>query len=348
MGETHPMSVNDMIATGIGGIAFGETTYRLSSAFLDNTARGSGRVWREIGGFLVNPVRGFNRLVSGRAARVQGNPSSPYDKNPPRYFTMLAAGARVIGKGESISDSTQTQGVVDLYIHHGTPWDNERRKPFDHFDVSFQLNGDDKVPLGRFQIRSDLYSRLVGNEEKRNHAFAITQYFDYVNNNAYEFGGQSFGLTLHSRFREGRDFRVQTRVDALWSPMAAVNSEYSFLAEVPDQERFREYDYGMGGGAILEAVSFYKDRPLLSAMYRFQYIDVRNGSIYNPSETGSNADHFVQALFLHLNIPIRGSLTLGADAGVFLRDSHYELIEIRDISQRVPQLRFYLNWVTLR
>jgi len=83
MGETHPMSWNDMIATGIGGIAFGETTYRLSSAVHDNTSAGSGRTWREVGGFLINPVRGFNRFVSGRASRVQGNPSSPYDWRPP-------------------------------------------------------------------------------------------------------------------------------------------------------------------------------------------------------------------------------------------------------------------------
>jgi hypothetical protein len=30
-GETHPPSINDWIATSIGGAAIGETTYRLSS-----------------------------------------------------------------------------------------------------------------------------------------------------------------------------------------------------------------------------------------------------------------------------------------------------------------------------
>jgi len=44
-GETHPMSWNDMISTGIGGVARGEWAYRLSSPILDNTAY-SGRIWR--------------------------------------------------------------------------------------------------------------------------------------------------------------------------------------------------------------------------------------------------------------------------------------------------------------
>ncbi len=348
MGETHPMSGNDMIATGIGGIAFGETVYRLSSAVLDNTSTGSGRTWREIGGFLIDPVRGFNRVLTGQATRVQGNPSDPYDWRPPRYFTTLGAGVRITGRGESIKDTTQTQGVLDLYINHGSPWENERRKPFDHFDTGVQMNGSDKVPIGRFQIRGDLWSRLLGDQEKEKYALAISQYFDYVNNNAYEFGGQSFGVTLYSRFRPSAKIGIQTRVDALWNAMAAIKADYSFLADVANRERFREYDYGTGAGFIAEAASTYKNRPLISASYRFQYINVRNGSIWNPSETGSNANHFVQSLYMKFNIPIREPMTLGLDAAVFLRESHYEIIEVQDISQRVPQVRLYLNWYTFR
>ncbi len=347
-GETHPMSFNDMMSTGVGGIAFGEATYRLSSAVLDNTSTGSGRTWREIGGFLIDPVRGFNRFLSGRATRVQGNPSSPYDHRPPRYFTTLSAGARIIGKGESIKDSTQTQAVLDLYINHGSAWENERRKPYDHMDIGVQMNGSDKVPIGRFQIRGDLYSRLLGDRKQRKYAFAISQYFDYVNNNAFEFGGQSIGATLYSRFRPSPSLGINTRVDALWNMMAAINSEYSFLAVVANQERFREYDYGTGAGFIAEATSTYKGKPLLGLGYRFQYINVKNGSIWDPSQPGSNANHYVQSVVARLYIPIRGPMSFEMDGAVFLRDSHYQLVQIEDIRQRIPQLRFTLAWYTSR
>src|SRR6185436_13931117 len=69
-GETHPMSFNDLVSTGIGGIARGEVLYRLSSLILDNTSRGKGRVGREAAAFLADPVRGLNRIVSGDASEV--------------------------------------------------------------------------------------------------------------------------------------------------------------------------------------------------------------------------------------------------------------------------------------
>jgi hypothetical protein len=346
MGETHPMSYNDMISTGIGGIAFGEATYRLSSALLDNTATGSGRTWREIGGFLLDPVRGFNRFLSGQATRVQGNPASPYDRNPPKYYTALGVGGRMIGKGESIRDSTETQSFLDLYVNHGSPWENERRKPFDHFDVGAQFNGNDKVPLGRFQIRGDLFSNAFGGPTGDQHALALVQYFDYVNNNAYEFGAQSFGGALFSRFEPSTKLGIATRVDLLWSVLAAVNADYSFLAEVENRERFREYDYGPGAGTSVEAALSWSGRRILLMSYRAEWIDVRNGSVWNPSETGSNADHFVHTAAAKLTVPVRGPMSIGFDAAVFVRDSHYELVEVKDVYQRVPQARLYLSWDT--
>jgi hypothetical protein len=347
-GETHPMSYNDMISTGIGGIAFGEATYRLSSAVLDNRSTGSGRTWREIGGFLIDPVRGFNRFLSGHATRVQGNPSNPYDWCPPHYYTSFDAGARMTGKGESITDSTETQALLDLYVNHGSPWENTRRKPFDHFDMGLQLNGDDKVPLGRFQIRGDLFSKALGWGKYRKHAVAFAQYFDYVNNNAYEFGAQSFGGAFYSRFRPSANWGIQTRVDLTWALLAAANAEYSFLAEVENRERFREYDYGPGAGFNAEAGAFRRGTQIVGLQYRVQWINVSNGSVWNPSETGSNANHYLQALFLKINVPVRSGMSVGFDAGVFLRESHYDIVEIQDISQRVPQARLYLSWDTVR
>ena len=344
MGETHPMSYNDMISTGIGGIAFGETTYRLTSSLLDNTSTGSGRTWREIGGFLIDPVRGFNRFVSGQASRVQGNPVSPYDRNPPYNYTALGVGARMIGRGESIQDSTQTRSVLDLYINHGSPWENKRRKPFDHFDTGIQFNGDNKTPLGRFQIRGDLFSKPFGGATGDKHAVALVQHFDYINNFDYEFGAQSFGGALFSRFQPTPKLGIKTRFDAMASILAAINAEYSFLAEVEDRERFREYDYGPGAGVSMEAAGFWSGRRILLLGYRAHWINVHNGSVWDPSETGSNANHFIQAATAKLNVPVRGAFGLGLDATLFVRDSHYELVQVKDIRQRVPQARLYFNW----
>jgi hypothetical protein len=349
MGETHPMSYNDMIATGIGGMAYGETMYRLSSLILDNTATGSGRTWREIGAFLVDPVRGFNRFLSGDASRVQGNPSSPYDHIPPHHLATLGVGVRITGTGESISDSTQTQAVLDLYINHGSAWDNERRKPYDHFDVGIQFNGDDKVPLGRLQIRGDLFSKAFGGETGHKHAIAFVQYFDYVNNNAYEYGAQSFGGALYSRFRPSAKWGIETRADLLAAVLAAVNTEYSHVVVTPEQEREREYDYGPGGGLMLEVAGLHTGRRIVSLAYRAQWINVKNGSVWVPAgNPGTDANHFVQAAMLKINIPVRDAMSVGLDGGYFFRQSEYSNPDFVDIDQRVPQARLYLNFASAR
>ena len=104
-----------------------------------------------------------------------------------------------------------------------------------------------------------------------------------------------------------------------------MNSDYSKLADVAEQERFREYDYGPGLGASASATLSLNGRPLLAALYRFAWIDVSNGSIFNKGSIGLSADHYVQAAGLRLIVPVKGSLGLGADGYVFLRQSDYVL-----------------------
>ena len=68
-GETSRPSTNDLIVTTLGGMAAGETSYRLSDLIFDNTASGSARFWHELAGLAVSPGRSFQRLVSGDAWR---------------------------------------------------------------------------------------------------------------------------------------------------------------------------------------------------------------------------------------------------------------------------------------
>jgi len=346
-GETHPMSWNDLLNTSIGGIAVGEMSYRMSSLVLDNQARGAGRTWREVGGFLIDPIRGFNRLLSGKSSRVYANPTDPMDWNPPGQQNWIMFGGRMVGEGESITENTETNTFLQIDHEQDNIFETTRRGPWDYFDLDAQLNFGEKVPLGRAMIRAALWSKPVGESASPNHVFAINQYFDYVNNNAYEFGSQSFGPSLSSRFGNiGGGVGLSTRVDLIASPIAAVNSDYSFLSEVEDRERFREYDYGVGGGASANAGFDFSRKVLLDLAYRFEYIGVRNGSVYSTDDfDGSDADHVIQAASARVLVPFRGQSAIGADATIFRRDSDYSLpLVANEVTQRNPQIRVFLAW----
>ena len=130
------MSYNDLINTGFGGIALGEVMYRMSSMVLDNRATGSGRTWREVGGFLIDPVRGFNRFSPETARAAATTPS------------ILRTGARTIRRTGSqpacASSARANRSPSSLKTHalpraraiaHGDVFENTRRGPFDFFDL---------------------------------------------------------------------------------------------------------------------------------------------------------------------------------------------------------------------
>jgi hypothetical protein len=351
-GETQRMSYNDMFATTLGGIALGEAQYRLSSEILDNRATGVGRFFREFGAFVVDPVRGFNRLVSGDAKRVADNPVDPQDRRPEGSTTFVATGMRSIGEGSSISHNTKSYATVLLNHSYGDVFDNPRRKPFDYIDFVGELNFGEKVALGNVQIRGNLASWPLGGKPA-DHVIAIVQHFDYMNNTAYEFGGQSLGAALSSRFRLTNRLGLATRLDADGILLAGINSEYANAADVPNQERLREYDYGPGLGASVSAHLLWSGRPLLTALYRFAWVSVKNGSVYNKGTVGSDADHYIQGGGLRLVVPVKGNLGIGADAFLFLRNSDFSVTDsvtgatyAEHVKQRNPQLRVYLSMST--
>ncbi len=63
-GETTHPSINDQIASGIGGSFFGEVLFRMASLVLESDG-GKPGFWRELGAAILSPPTGFNRLAFG-------------------------------------------------------------------------------------------------------------------------------------------------------------------------------------------------------------------------------------------------------------------------------------------
>ena len=347
-GETHVPAINDWIATSIGGTAIGELTYRASSAFLDNEATGAGRIFREIATTLMNPLRGFNRAVSGRWTRVYPNPSSPYDRIPPFFASSVMAGVRVIGDERSLSggdvfgDTTEVHGVFEFDMRYGSPFDDGQRKPFDWFNFGLQINFGDKTPIGRLQIQGNLYTSDMKVSEKTHHVFSVSHMYDYINNNAFEFGSTSFSAGIFSRFKLSEKVALNTNLEGIGTLMGAVNSEFAFRAELPDTSRLREYDYGPGLGAKLGVVASIGGWDAVTLSYRLQWIHTLNGSVGTGSEE-AEAEHIIQAVVLRLKAPIYRSYGIGGDVIGYVRNSYFSTeSDALNITQRVPQVRLYI------
>ena len=170
----------------IGGIAMGEVFYRLTSTILDTEARGWGRFWREAGAFLLNPIRGFNRITSGRAWEVRPNPA---ERAATPVANRLMVGTRTVGEGR-LRNNAETGVFFETAFRFGDPMAAANTGPFEWFTLGVQLNfGEEgKSALGRINIRGNLYTSDMKREEGHTRRFAILQNFTYWNNRAFEFG----------------------------------------------------------------------------------------------------------------------------------------------------------------
>ena len=341
-GETHLMSINDFGNTTFGGAMLGEMFYRLSSTILDNEATGSERAWREVGAGIFNPGRGATRLITGRAFEQGPNPTDPLDYRGSGVFNTFNFGFRMVGEGESLDFSRDEAHLfIEMDLTYGDLFNMERNKPFDFFTLTMQLNFRDKKALGLIQGRGTLHNFDLGRSETRQQMFSIAHYFDFIDNNAYEFGGQSIGFIYLSNWIRSPRTRIVVAADIHVMVMGGINTEYSEFAEIPGvRERDREYDFGSGLGSWLQFRVVRDGYQIVDLGYRVNWLHTLNGT----NVGGQDTDHIIQQANARLGWPLGSSWGVAVEGSVFLRNSYYEEPEFEDIRQRNPELRIMGSW----
>ena len=172
-GETFRPSINDWIYTGIGGSNLGEILYRLSSMVTDNRATGSDRVWSEIFGTLLNPVRGFNRLVTGE---MNQNFNNPTWSRPKDFVLAFDAGIRSVDlNGIKDLRNKQVTGLFGLELAYGLPI--TARKPFDFFAISMEVSSE-APHFTQLNTTGYLFGKML---KPLRHYFGVTLDFTYNN-----------------------------------------------------------------------------------------------------------------------------------------------------------------------
>jgi hypothetical protein len=316
-GETHHPSMNDWVMTSVGGIALGETLYRLSGMLLDNTATGSGRTWREIGGFAISPMRGFNRLITGRSSRVYANPP---DRLPSFYGSRLTVGGRTLGQ-ERLWDADTTRVYLDFDFEYGDPFHGDTDKPYANFNFGLQINFNDQSGIGLGRARGWLAGTEVHASDASQHLLAAFHHYDYINNSAYEFGAQSIGAALLSRFEAPSGLELRTEVHLKVLILGASKSDYPNFTG-------RDYDYGPGLGAVFRVVLGRGPQRLLEVSHEAYGLTAINGN---------TAQHVLNFTRVRANLPLTANDGLGIEYQLYLADRYYD--DYPDVSRRAPELR---------
>lgn len=328
-GESHHPSLGDLITTTAGGVALGEMLFRWTGQILNHANGQTPRNgWWEVPVAIMSPMRSFTRWTLGRFSA----PNPPY-VGPGIWAAYTASGA---GSPGVFHETGYTYGDV-LKV-------TRRARPFAHFESAVELDfGSVKQTIARIQARGSLWSDrylsvsgacLVNTSAPptqpgvpsvsncNTHYINVVPYlgFDYINNDAYEFGGQSIGgagFYTFGRYPGGFYGVVSIEGHIMFG---GVQSEHAYLAQVhdADSERPREYDITWGPGFGISGTLRWSC--LRGSVFtRFDRHWVLDGS----SEAGP-ASHRTNLWGLSGRCRITGPLGIGTDYRHYHRASRYD------------------------
>lgn len=319
--ENNYPSYNDLIMTATGGILLGETLYRFSSLVLDDTAVGFNRVWREIVGGLINPVRGFNRLINGKTTRV----SSYHNQIRKPVHGIFSIGSHDKLKS-SEPEGAKLQPLLSILLIYGSFHDEEKTfKPFDFFVFrGWVTNGENE-----FLYNISEYGLLAGKSVKvgnSNHLYGVFQYFDFLYNEITEISSSAVGAGSVSTFKLNEKLSLGTSAHLGFIMMGASNNEY-FL------EEDRDYNYGSGFTLKLDTALTHKSLGMMIFAFSHYRIYTINGALGNES---------LYLLNVKYSIPVWKNWNLGLDYSTYFRDSHYK--DFPDVRKNYHGLRIFFSY----
>ena len=257
LGETEPPAINDVFATSMGGMAIGEMTHRLSRTILDDRDRGSLRFWREAAAFIVNPIQGLHRIVTGDAWRVRHDHYRYHNYEELPIDVSLSAGWRYLA-----DDGALFRGVhapyLNMTLSYGTPVDGERHtKPYDFFDfeTNFAIGGGQPM-INSLQILGRLWSMPILDKNDMSGEFGIYQHFNYYDSKPVKDGSDltPYRISEAAGFGPGFIFSLPQENAALSKLEQRVFFSGIILGGTKsDYFNVIERDYNMGSGFSIKS-----------------------------------------------------------------------------------------------
>ena len=192
--ENEPPSTNDIIATPVTGTAIGEIFYRTSDLLINDRTTGAERVGREVAAFIIDPMRGINRLITGEAWKKRTKSGRRFGIPP--ICTELSFGGRGLSNLNKDCRSTRGGFVGRITMEYGNPYEETTRKPYDYFTFLVELQYiKTQPPIGRIEITGRLLCTELYDRKDFNLNLGLYQHFDYLDSDSIRLDESRLRLT---------------------------------------------------------------------------------------------------------------------------------------------------------
>ena len=258
MGEVEPPAINDVMATTMGGICFGELSHRISHLLLDDSSRGFQRFLREFGATLVNPIGGFNRLITGKAWRIKGQYHKYHDYEALPIDLSISSGIRYLADNGAMFRGDYN-AFMNVFLEYGDPLNESTTKPYDFFSLEAMFGIVGEQPLiNAIHILGRLWGTPVFSGKSFKAQLGLFQFFNYYNSDPVKKGSKqtpyriseaaSIGPGMIISFQNmGGLTRLEQRIFLSGILLGGTKSDYYNVID---------RDYNMGSGFSVKTKTF--------------------------------------------------------------------------------------------
>jgi hypothetical protein len=292
-GENTAPSINDQIATGIGGNFLGEPLFRMASLLLEGGQGGSPGWWRELGAAILSPPTGINRLIYGKRF------DPVFRSFNPAVFTRVDLSGNLsthyssdvnVNADPSSPATPQTlnrgSGVATFSIGYGLPGKPGYTydRPFDYFN--FELALDSANGVESVFSRGLLYGSDYEAGPNYRGAWGVYGIYDYSAPSIFRVSNTAGAFGTTSQWWLSRDVALQgTGLLGLGYAAGGVIHGAGVTRPSPLGEGKRNYHYGIAPESIVALRFIFGDRVALDTTARGYYISRLAASESTGSET---------------------------------------------------------------
>lgn len=332
--ECEYPSTNDIIATPIGGAALGEVLYRASDAVLDDRLSGAERFEREAAAFILSPMRGINRLITGDAWKVR--PTRGRQFGTPSFAVRLSMGYKMLEYQNHFNNIHQGM-AMQLDAEYGDRFEVKSTKPYDYFNIKAQFQIIKTQPfLSQIELKGRLLAREIFDNYRSQGSIGLYQHFDFYDSDTIDnIKKVPFKLGVPASVGAGFMFRDVERKKWVFDCFAHANI-IGLGSILSDHYKTDERNYNWASGFSLKGgfnIVFDKNRFSLSLSHNFYRLYTWKGyrfgtdlRIINPKLLNVMGDVSVASLNmteLRLDFRVWEKLFATALLTNYVRSSHY-------------------------
>ncbi|MBQ7984859.1 MAG: DUF3943 domain-containing protein, partial [Bacteroidales bacterium] len=337
------------------GICLGEITYRLSDLILDESTMGCERFFRELLCTAISPMKGLNRIISGKAWTVKNENCKYHDFQALPVRLSVTAGDRYLCDHAHFTKG-KNNPFVDVGVMYGEVFNQDRCRPYDYFTASLTLGLSKNQPLiSHVSVLGRLWGVDIQTGTPMKMHFGLFQNFNYYNSEAVFNGSAAVPYRISEAASIGTGL-IYTLPNAGNIKMLSQRIFFNAVllgGSVSDYYNYIDRDYNMGSGysaRINTYIGFerYGAFTLNAEYYRiytWKGYEQKDYTHINPLYLNSQGDKSTASLLVVnpvVEFFLNADWDLELSAYYFLRNTVYDYFS--NVESRTFELRIGLNY----